>query len=76
MSSLKRKNTSSLLDRRVRPRKDEDSDVEEVVDYIDDGSSAPSEDGVSEGSDASESEDDSAQSGDVSLDVTTVMRRH
>jgi ribosomal RNA-processing protein 36 len=73
MSSLKRKNTSSLLDRRVRPRKDEDSDVEEVEDYSDDGSSAPSEDGVSEGLDGSESEDDSAQSDDVRFNILSLM---
>jgi ribosomal RNA-processing protein 36 len=76
MSSLKRKNTSSLLDRRVRPRKDEDTDIEEVDDYSDDGSSAPSEDGVSEGSNASESEEDNARSGDVSLDGLCIMGPH
>jgi ribosomal RNA-processing protein 36 len=63
MSSLKRKNPAALLERRVRPRKDEDSDIEEVEDLSDAGSS---ESGESDGSDASESEDGGEKGEDVS----------
>lgn len=58
MSSLKRSRPSALLERRVRPRKEEDSDVEEVENLTEDGdSSALSEGGQSGESSASEAEE-------------------
>lgn len=65
MSSLKRKNPAPLLERRVRPRKDEDSDIEEVDDFSD-ARSSESEEGDSDGSGGSESEDASEKGEQVS----------
>jgi ribosomal RNA-processing protein 36 len=57
MSSLKRSRPSALLERRVRPRKEEDSEVEEEIENLSEDDSAPSEDGAGE---SEHSEDDQA----------------
>ncbi|KAB5575928.1 hypothetical protein GE09DRAFT_1093973 [Coniochaeta sp. 2T2.1] len=63
MSSLKRSRPAALLERRVRPRKEEDSDVEEVENLSQDGDSdAPSEDGLGESASEDESADDDSES--------------
>lgn len=60
MSALKRSRASALLDRRVRPRKEEDSDVDENLSG-DSDSSTPSEDraGKSGASEDEAADDDS-----------------
>lgn len=73
MSSLKRSRPTALLERRVRPRKEEDSEVEEdFQDLSQDGESeALSEDGQSGESGASEDEEGS--DGDENVRYTAYM---
>ena len=66
MSSLKRSRPSALLERRVRPRREEDSEVEEGENFSEDGDSeAPSEEDQSDESAASEDEDANDNNEDV-----------
>ncbi|KAB5551002.1 hypothetical protein GE09DRAFT_1124503 [Coniochaeta sp. 2T2.1] len=63
MSSLKRSRPAALLERRVRPRKEEDSDVEGVENLSQDSDSdTPSEDGLGESASEDESADDHSES--------------
>lgn len=73
MSSLKRSRPSALLERRVRPRKEEDSDVEEVENLTEDGdSSALSEGGQSGESSASEAEEASDDGENVRSNISHI----
>jgi hypothetical protein len=64
MSAVKRKIPASLLERRVRPRYEPEPDSDDLQEYDDSSSEAPSEEGVR--SDESGSESDSGSESEES----------